>query len=237
MLRSIETARCAAAQVLFRSGTVRVDCARGFKLKIHEHFPQAPLSPIYVSMRPAGIKDGKLARSDIATIGEAMTVFALLNGLVSNTDYICGIPAAGEPFVENIHTRLSNLALTRIYLEKREKSNKRYISGLREDSLLLLADGRGCLLIDDLVTAADTKLEAIQALRRQKIAVSDLLVFLDRSAGAKDLLHEHGVTLHALWTFDDLINFAFTESILSQDEANKILAYPVALKAYLDMHS
>jgi orotate phosphoribosyltransferase len=237
MLRSVLEAKKAAAHAIFQSRAVKVDAQKGFKLKAHERFPEAPRSPIYVRMRSKGTKDGRLSQADITTISEAMAVYILLHGLLSEANFICGIPAAGEPFVDGIMSFVDNLNLARMYLEKEEGGGKRRITGIREDSLFLIPAGQGCLLIDDLVTGADTKLEAIAAIQRQGVDVTNLLVFLDRSTDAKAILAKHGVSLHALWQSEEFLNFAVDNNYLSVADKEKIISYPVALNAYIEMNS
>lgn len=233
-MRTFLEARIEAAHAIFKSGTVKVDLEKGFALKIHDKYPEAPLSPIYVSLRPQGTKGGKLSAKDMAAIGKSMSLYALDKGLIESNPFISGIPAAGEPIVDAMQSLRFMFLTKRIRLIKETSGDKRHISDVEQESQPLLVNEKGVLLIDDLVTKAETKLEAIAAIERYNAKVSDLLVFLDRSTDASAILAEQGVKLHSIWTFSDLLLFARNCGYIRRVEYDAIASYPETLSTYIE---
>lgn len=58
--------------------------------------------------------------------------------------------------------------------------------------------------VDDVVTSGGSTLQAIRALREAGFQVKYALAVVDRNAGAKELLADHNVELHSLFSLDDL---------------------------------
>lgn len=67
--------------------------------------------------------------------------------------------------------------------------------------------GENVLLIDDLVTRADSKLETITILENAGLKVSDVVVLVDREQGGAKQLAEAGYKLHAAFRFSQLLDY------------------------------
>lgn len=230
-------AREEAAKAIFESGTVKVDLENGFALKIHERYPEAPRSPIYLSLRPEGVKDGKLSAKDFDLIGIALRDMIELEQMHTSNTWIAGIPAAGDPILDAVARNCTKLP-PRLKLQKIETYGGRKIAAINENDICHgPKNGDTVLLVDDLVTGADTKFEAIEVIRATGADVTDLPVFLDRSYDAKDRLYENGVKLHAVWHFDDLIDFALIKRYLNRRQCDVIAGYPDELRRYIKAHA
>lgn len=239
----------AAAKAIWDSGSIKIadDLENGtFPLQIHRKaHPNAPLSPIYLSLRPEGVKDGGLTPCDFACIGQAMILYANHCALFDTPRYVAGIPAAGEPFLAAIQDQLDHpLSILRpLKLQKIGTGDEASITGPKDASKFDPELGQNVLLVDDLVTAAGTKLQAIEAIRDLGGTVTDLLVFLDRSGGAAAAaLDKVGVRLHAVWDFDELLEFWYGATGLKRQKMSRcqfeaIAAYPKKLRAYIKAHS
>jgi orotate phosphoribosyltransferase len=59
--------------------------------------------------------------------------------------------------------------------------------------------------VDDLVTGADSKLEAARRLETAGLVVRDIVVLVDREQGGADQLARAGYTLHAAVRLSDLL--------------------------------
>ena len=81
------------------------------------------------------------------------------------------------------------------------------------------------LLIDDLITAATSKLEAIDELNKVGLKVSDILVVLDRQQGGKEGLEKKKLRLHALFTFDEFLKALLTQRKISRQVYFKLVEY------------
>lgn len=113
-------------------------------------------------------------------------------------DRAAGIPLAGLP----IGVAFSlEAGVPLIYPRPQVKGHGtgRSVEGMYEP-------GERVLLIDDVISRADSKLEAIAQLEAVPLVVRDLLVIVDRQMGGADLLAEAGYTLHALLTLQEILD-------------------------------
>ncbi len=246
---NLSKARDEAATAIWNSGSVAIakNLKQGeFKMAIHRKaHPAAPLSPIYLSLRPKGVKQGALAPDDFDIIGKAMALYANQYNLFDSPRYTAGIPAAGEPFAMSMHDHLNEGAfnLLPLMLQKVGEGDESQIIGPEDEEEFDVWSAQNVLLIDDLVTGASTKLQAIEAIRALGGSVTDLLVFLDRSGGrAAEALATEGVTLHSVWEFDDLLEFWYgmpkgENRTMTRTEFEVISAYPEKLRLYIEAHS
>ncbi|MEK7462682.1 MAG: hypothetical protein AAB618_03855 [Patescibacteria group bacterium] len=220
------------AKVLFESGAVQIDTKVGFRLKAHDRFPDAPLSPIYLSIRPKGIKDGTLEPHHFTCLGNALAQYTKEQKVFA--DWICGIPAAGEPIAE----ALMRAGSGPLQLSRETKLLKGLVSGRRRiigvipgNNGVIPHKEQTVLLVDDLVTNADSKLEAAAAFWGIDCCVDTLLVLIDRSSNARQKLARSGIKLHALLTFTQLLDYGRAEGAISDLDYEVITAYPKKLAA------
>lgn len=165
------------AEMLFKKEAFQFGA---FKLKLHEKNPDAPLSPFYINMRDKNNpKPGNLDGDDYILIARCLLSVVRENNLVF--DAIAGIPRAGDPIVDAIERMMeydpimSQGDFRIIRLAKEESDGKRRIVPLPGFEY---KKGERVLLIDDLVTKADTKLEAISAVKSSDSDIAGLVVFI-----------------------------------------------------------
>lgn len=225
-----------AALAIFDSGSVLIakQPEDGFMMKIHDTYPDAPPSPIYLALRRKGTKTGQLADSDFDKIGQAMAMYARKASLFAEPRDVTGIPAAGEPFAQAMHDYLNEHCFNMRVFHLLKDETVRQIVGIKNLGHLDPEGMQNILLIDDLVTQAGTKVEAVQSIREAGANVTDLLVFLDRSGGKAEVaMHEHGVRMHRIWQFDELMEFYLGKSRISRDQFEAIIDYPRRLETYI----
>ncbi|MDA8426253.1 MAG: orotidine-5'-phosphate decarboxylase [Treponema sp.] len=137
-------------------------------------------SPFYIDLR-------RLI-SDPAALALAGEAYA---GLASGLDYdrIAGIPAAALPLATAASLRIgAPLVWPRMPAKEHGTGNK--VEGAFEP-------GERLLLLDDLITTGQSKLEAAAILRGEGLVVEELAVLIERGkAGRKDMA-EAGIRLHA----------------------------------------
>ena len=223
-------AREAAAHRIFATGSCKIDIKNGFKIAYHDEQPEAPRSPFYLNLRRTGVKEGTLEPSDIATISQSMLLLGTQAGLFQSGRAVCSIPAAGDPYLDAIMRFLPSqgIELRRFALEKYELKGKRAFR-LHPDNI---AVWKRALMIDDLVTSALTKRLAAGALTKMRGGVSDLLVFLNRSNTVEAELRELGIHLHAVWAFEELMEWALGHAYLTRPQFEAIIAYPAKLEKF-----
>ena len=90
-----------------------------------------------------------------------------------------------------------------IYLRKEEKIGH----GIPGNFMTPINPGETVLLLDDLVTQADSKLDAIRTLESSGLIVRDVAVLVDREQGGAKQLADAGYRLHAATPFSKLLDY------------------------------
>src|SRR5215212_8976456 len=109
-------------------------------------------------------------------------------------DRLAALPYAGLP----IGVALS-LKINRPLIYRR-KEQKTY--GTAQQIEGEYNEGERVLLIDDLITKGDSKIEAIAPLRQAGLHVADLAVLLDRQSGGVQLLESAGIRVFTVLRLD-----------------------------------
>lgn len=158
-----------------------------FRLKLHETKPDAPLSPIYIDLR--------LLRSYPEFMSLAVN---LLREKIDELkyDYFADVPTAGTPFA----AILSYIEQVPMITPREVKTHG---TGAKIDGAF--KSGKTVLLIDDLITKADSKFAAIKVLEENDLIVRDVLVLVDREQGGKKQLEERGYKLHSIFRLSELL--------------------------------
>lgn len=214
----LEDARAEVADLLFELGAIKFGA---FKLKLHEKHPDAPPSPIYLNLRTADHpkNPGPLTSEVMGLIGELFADEVREKPI--RIDFICGIPDAGEPFVEQILRHFS--LVSRILLTKDVHDD-----GTREVVPLMnypVFWHEPCLVVDDLITKADSKLEAIKALESLNLTVRDVLVLVDRQQGGKEQLEKADYRLYSIFTLDELLRHYVSKRFITKARAKEVRYY------------
>ena len=174
---------------LFGIGAIKFGA---FRLKLHEKNPDAPLSPYYVGLRV-------LPRYP-RVMREVSRVYAEMAKDAKKYDSCLGIPDAANPLATAFSLETET---PQIYLRKEEKTGH----GIDGSFMTPFNQGETVLLIDDLVTKADSKLETINVLKNAGLKVSDVLVLVDREQGGVKQLADAGYNLHSAFLFSKLLDF------------------------------
>jgi uridine monophosphate synthetase len=189
-----------------------------FKLKLHERYPDAPLSPIYITLRKP--PDGPLTDEAIEAIGQEL--FAVTKQAVVEFDLVAGIPRAGEPIAEVV-SRFSGRPL--IKLGKKIKGGTRKIESVVGGEY---RPGQLVLLVDDLITQADTKKEAIGVCEDAQLVVAVVVVLLDREQGGTEELEKAGYVLQAAFPLSVLLDYYVRVGKIDQSKRDEVMAYIAA---------
>jgi orotate phosphoribosyltransferase len=179
-----------------------------FKLKLHEKNPDAPLSPIYVDLR--------LVRSDPKAFHAAIEVYqALLEPL--RFDLIADVPTAATPFASVLSYTL------RIPLVSPRRDEKSH--GLSQTIDGLFHPGQVVILLDDLITQADSKVETIHVLEHAGLKVRDVAVLVDREQGGVAKLADAGYSCHVAVRLTELLEYYRESGLISGDEYAVTMSY------------
>jgi orotate phosphoribosyltransferase len=136
------------------------------------------------------------------------------------------VPHAGTPFakeLQGIVYERKKRSVSLLALNKEEGGSGRHIGAVLnpED----LPRGRKVLLVDDLITKAGSKIEAIKNLRDAGYEVTDCIVFLDREQGGPREMAELGVTLHSIVGLTSALEVYKNSGMLNPDQYAKIRKY------------
>jgi uridine monophosphate synthetase len=196
----------AFADNLLSSGAVKFG---EFRLKLHEQQPDAPLSPIYIDLRVLQSYPDALDAA-VAALAELLQ----LRGLT----FACyaAIPLAATPLV----TLLSHHTRVPMITPREAKTH-----GLSETVNGVFTPGETALVIDDVVSHAESKLEAIAVLEGNGLVVKDVVVLVDREQGGSVQLAAAGYRLHAVVQLSQLLEFWHSAKALDQATYQRILDY------------
>ncbi|MDO8517860.1 MAG: hypothetical protein Q7S26_01025 [bacterium] len=220
---------------LFEVGAVKIDTrpGYGFKMRIHDTQPDAPLSPIYLNLRtPDNPKPGPLTLELVAEIGR------ILWNVVEESDIafdgICGIPNAGVPLVKAFDAAAfsdSNSHSPILTLRKEVRNNKPAFTGIADN------DGLGAtnfkknrqnhvLLIDDVITYGGTKDGAVKVFIKQGYTIKTILVFCDRQQGGTEhLYNKQGIKLESAFTLSNIVDMLRSIGCVSPADCSIVLKY------------
>ena len=204
------------ALLLFDAGAIKFGA---FRLKLHEKNPDAPLSPIYVTLRTPE-QEGPLTPDVVEMIGQEH--FAIVKKAAVEFDLVTGIPRAGEPFAEVV-SRLSGKP--RLKLGKKVEEDRRKIDSVISGDYRL---GQRVLLVDDLITQADTKKEAIGVCEEAQLVAAGVVVLVDRQQGGTEQLKGAGYDLHAAFPLSVLLDYYVRVGRIDQTKCDEVMDYIAA---------
>lgn len=165
-------------------------------------------SPIYIDLR--------LLASHPALLREVAQAMARLARELT-FDRIAAVPYAGLPIGTALALEL-NRPLIYPRREVKEHGTRRAIEGT-------FAPGEKVLLVDDLITRGDSKLEAAGPLLEAGLHVQDVLVLIDREQGGAEDLARHGMRLHAVLRLSRMLEILRDAGRISAEKYQEVLDY------------
>jgi orotate phosphoribosyltransferase len=228
--RQLEHGYAKLADLLFELGAVKFagiagEPAEGYKLKLHEDNPLAPRSPIYLNLRtPDNPKPGPLTADALTLIGKLL--YAMLHRIDGlDFRYVADIPNAGKPIADALMANLDSWSrVQRIHLVKQESGGKRQIIGVQERELV---PGARVILVDDLITQADTKLEAIKVVQDARLRAEAVMLAVDRQQGGREQVEQAGCPVYSLFTLPELMVYYLNSGKLDAETVNRVMTYLV----------
>ena len=94
-----------------------------------------------------------------------------------------------------------------------------------------VAPGETVVVIDDVVTHADSKLEAIRTLEANGLVVHDVVVLVDREQGGPEAIAAAGYQLRAAVKISDLLAYWRETGGISEEVYQRVADYFAATKA------
>jgi uridine monophosphate synthetase len=130
---------------------------------------------------------------------------------------IAAVPYAGLPIGVALALEM-NWPLIYPRREVKEHGTRRAIEGYFQP-------GETALVVDDLITRGDSKLEAIAPLEAADLTVRDVLVLIDREQGGAEDLARRGYRLHAILRLSELLDALRESARITPDQHAQVLRY------------
>jgi uridine monophosphate synthetase len=123
-------------------------------------------------------------------------------GLLERIDFqrIAAIPLAALPIAAAVSLRLGVPFVYPRMVAKQHGTGNSIEGDFRPDDRVVL--------LDDVISTARSKLEAIEVLTGQGLRITDLVVLVDRESGGREELERHGVRCHAYARISELLDLA-----------------------------
>jgi uridine monophosphate synthetase len=190
---------------LFHKGCIKFG---SFKLKLHQENPEAPLSPIYINLRILRSFPDLMLNAVQHMIQATCDVYY---------DIVADVPTAGTPLA-TLFSYLTKSPLISPRKEKKDTGTLDTIDGVFNKHLRVL-------LIDDLITRAESKIETIKKLTENDLIVNDIVVLIDREQGGKHQMQEYGIKLHSVLTISEMMEYYFSEHLIDKNKYNEVMNY------------
>lgn len=161
------------------------------------------VSPFYIDLR--------LLVSDywlLDKVSDHLVSLIIKKGLGYN--YIAGIPLAGIPLATAVGIRLGAAGLL-LRKNAKDHGTKQMIEGK-------FNPGEQVLLIDDVVTSGESKVETISMLGEHRLVCTDVVVVIDRRNN--DFCHK--LNIHSLFTIKDILETLLEYRYLKEGDRNNI---------------
>lgn len=204
------------------------------KLKLHEKDPDAPLSPFFLNLRSErNPKPGPLTPKDFYNAADLMFRMVSRQDVVLWYTHVAGIPNAGTPFAEafyEVACEADQSHYDLLWLDKlRLPNGKRQIGEIEYGRH---NPGDRVILVDDLITRADSKLEAMASLRKANLEIAGLIVLVDREQGGAEKIKASGVPFVSVYTLTELLGIYVDQGLIKPSVRKCCLGYHDALIAY-----
>jgi len=153
----------------------------------------------------------------MAKIAQVMQDEILCDALKGKTDLLADIPTAATPIVAIL---MYKSGIPMITPKKDEKTH-----GISSKIEGKFEPGQRALLIDDLITKADSKLEAAKALKDNGLIVENILVLVDREQGGAKTLKEAGYNLYSVFKITELLDIYLENGKINKQKYDEAISY------------
>lgn len=181
--------------------------------------PDLSPSPIYIDLRMPG-NGGPLTGYTINRIAVEL-FFALTDP--HDYDLVAGIPNAGTPIANRLYDMIlydaKDRCVSRASFEKQGEGEGRRIVKF------FSPHGGKALIVDDVISGADTKLEAAYAVEKSGCTVSSFAVCVDREQGGVERLKELGYKVVSAYKISELLEFYMLLGVITNEKRHEIMHY------------
>lgn len=167
------------------------------------------ISPFYIDLRKAQ------SSPDAFRIITAAYVEALQD--INKSVILAGVPEAATPLASIVGYEL-RCPLVQPRKEIKSHGTKSSIEGDFQT-------GDRVVLLDDLITKGDSKLEAIKQIEAAGLEIDRFVVLIDRQQGGLDMIKNAGYAIEALLTITDLMDILLGQGKISSKQHTEVLDF------------
>lgn len=180
-----------------------------FVFKHHEKTPGAPLSPMYINLR-------NLPEELVEEIAKNLSFIRL----DEKVDFCTGIPKAAIPFAQKF-SEITKIPYITIY-SKEDGEAKRSIVPAKDAPR---GSGKKLLIIDDLITKGNSKIEAFEIAKNLGYEIAGLLVLFDREEGGVEQLQNMGYKVFSVMKLKPTLKYYLESGKITQDQFDETMDY------------
>lgn len=166
-------------------------------------------SPFYIDLRQA--------QSYPETFHTIVETYGQMLEDVDSTVLLAGVPEAGTP-----------LAAATGYATKRKLVQPRKVvkdHGTKSSVEGAFNEGDRVVMLDDLITKGDSKLEAINQVESAGLAVERFIVLVDREQGGMETIAKAGYNIEAAVKVSSIIELLHASGKISAEQKDTILSF------------
>lgn len=167
------------------------------------------VSPFYIDLRQV--------QSYPSTLKAVAQVYGEMLADVDPAVFLAGVPEAGTPLAT-----ATGYAFERPLLQPRKVVKDH---GTKSSVEGAFKPGDRVVLLDDLITKGDSKLEAIQQVTDAGLVVEKFVVLIDREQGGVETIRQAGHQIEAAMTITRLLDFLRDDGSLSTEQYDTILDF------------
>ena len=175
----------------------------GFKLK------SGIMSPFYIDLR--------MTQSFPDLFHAVTNAYAELIGEVPEGYKISGIPEAGTPLATAVGFQM-DVSLVQPRKVIKDHGTGRSIEGVFEE-------GDRVIVVDDLITKGDSKIESVKQFSDNGLVVDRFAVLIDREQGGLKTLADAGYGVEAVMTIHELIDRVSSKGLISPEQTKTVLDF------------
>jgi orotidine 5'-phosphate decarboxylase subfamily 1/orotate phosphoribosyltransferase len=129
-------------------------------------------------------------------------------------DVITGIPYTALPIATLVAAKLKKPL---IYMRKEEKAY-----GTGKKVIGTFSKGDVCLVIDDLITTGESKIETAEALEKEGLKIRDFVVVIDRSKDGEKSLKARNYQLHSLVSLTEILEILHQHKKINDEKMEQV---------------
>lgn len=167
------------------------------------------VSPFYIDLRQA--------QSYPDTLQAVADTFSEMLADTDSDVFLAGVPEAGTPLATatGFQTKRKLLQPRKVIKDHGTKSS---VEGA-------FSPGDRVVMIDDLITKGDSKLEAIKQVTNAGLKLEKFIVLIDREQGGLETIRNAGYNIEAALTITELLDILVADDSISQQQHDDMLAF------------